>query len=261
MKPIEKTIETVWERKRSYEASRMAQRKRMIRSLAVASCLCLLLSAVIGGALLPKVSATEDYRILLDINPSIEISVDENNRVKEIDGLNTDGQKILEGKDPEGKPVPDALKEIISEVVDQGYISEEANSVLVSVEGAEAEKSQAIKEELVGSINEALKESNLEGAVIIQGIPAQDENLKTECEVHGISAGKAYLIHQILEQNKFRSFDELSNWEKNALYRNNLILESRHNLRRCLESSDRRLCAHFGYKRFLKLYESHIIHQ
>lgn len=57
------------------------------------------------------------------------------------------------------------------------------------------------------------------------------------------------------------SFDELSNWEKNALYRNNLILESRHNLRWCLESSDRRLCAHFGYKRFLKLYEPHIIHQ
>ena len=41
------------------------------------------------------------------------------------------------------------------------------------------------------------------------------------------------------------SFDELSNWEKNTLYRNNLILESRHNLRWCLESSNRRLCAHF----------------
>ncbi len=211
MKPIEKTIETVFERKNNYEMHKKIQRAKAIKTVSIVSCACLLLGIFVGGgAMLTKTFAAEDYRILLDINPSIEISVDKNNNVKEIDGLNADGDNILEGMDLKGESTTDALKNVISEMVDKGYISEEANSVLVSIEGVDQDKSDAIKEQIANSITETLNEKSIEGAIIIQSISSDDEILNLESETYGISAGKAQLIHQILEQNKLLNFEELS---------------------------------------------------
>ena len=211
MKPIEKTIETVFERKNNYEAHRKLQRAKITKTVSIISCVCLLLSVFVGGgAMLTKTFAAEDYRILLDINPSIEISVDENNNIKDFAGLNDDGSKVLEGVKIKGESTDDALKTVISEVVDLGYISEEANSVLVSIEGVDENRSDEIKDGIANCISHALTEKSLDGAIIVQVIPSDDEALGSVSEAYGISAGKAQLINQIIEQNKFHTFEELS---------------------------------------------------
>ena len=211
MKPIEKTIETVFERKNNYEAHRKIQHAKITKTVSIVSCVCLLLSVFVGGgAMLTKIFAAEDYRILLDINPSIEISVDENNSIKDFAGLNDDGSKVLEGVKIKGESTDNALKSVISEVVDLGYISEEANSVLVSIEGVDENRSDEIKEEIANCISQALTEKSLDGAIIVQVIPSDDEALGSVSEAYGISAGKAQLINQIIEQNKFHTFEELS---------------------------------------------------
>ena len=211
MKPIEKTIETVFERKNNYEAHRKLQRAKITKTVSIVSCVCLLLSVFVGGsAMLTKTFAAEDYRILLDINPSIEISVDENNNIKDFAGLNDDGSKVLEGVKIKGESTDDALKTVISEVVDLGYISEEANSVLVSIEGVDENRSDEIKDGIANCISHALTEKSLDGAIIVQVIPSDDEAFGSVSEAYGISAGKAQLINQIIEQNKFHTFEELS---------------------------------------------------
>ena len=211
MKTIEKSIESIFNRKRIYETKKKMQRKKARKLISHLSCACLLLIVLVGGGMIIAQNfVAEDYRILIDINPSIKISVNTNNHVKQISGLNEDGAGILEGMDLKGETTSDALRSVISEVVDQGYISAEANSVLVSIEGADEEKSEAIKEEIASSISETLNEKSLEGAIIVQVIPSDDETLTAESETYGISAGKAQLIHQIIDQNKFHTFEELS---------------------------------------------------
>ena len=211
MKPIEKTIETVFERKNNYETHRKIQRAKITKTMSIVSCVCLLLTFFIGGgAMLTKTFAAEDYRIILDINPSIEISVDENNNIKDFVGLNDDGSKVLDGMKIKGEATDDALKTVISEVVAQGYISAEANSVLVSIEGVDESRSDEIKEDIARCISQTLTEKSLDGAIVVQVIPSDDESLASISETYGISEGKAQLINQIIEQNKFHSFEELS---------------------------------------------------
>ena len=211
MKPIEKTIETVFERKNNYEAHRKIQRAKITKTVSIVSCVCLLLTFFIGGgAMLTKTFAAEDYRIILDINPSIEISVDENNNIKDFVGLNDDGSKVLDGMKIKGEATDDALKTVISEVVDQGYISAEANSVLVSIEGVDESKSDEIKEDIAQCISQTLTEKSLDGAIVVQVIPSDDESLASISETYGISEGKAQLINQIITQNKFHTFEELA---------------------------------------------------
>jgi len=211
MKPIEQTIHNVFDRKQAYEAKKKMTRAKGLRVVALASCVCLLLTALIGGgAMASRLFAKEDYRILIDINPSIALSVTEGDRIKSIEGLNDDGVKALEALHVKGKATDEAVKEVISQVIDQGYLSEEANSVLVSIEGADKDKAEAIKEDLADCISQAMSERSIDGAVLVQEIPSDDDSLTTESEAHGISAGKAQLIHQILEQNKFHTFEELA---------------------------------------------------
>ncbi len=211
MKTIEETINKVFERKRSYETKKKERRTKSIKIISSVSCACLLLAGVIyGGAMNTKSSAAEDYRILLDINPSIEISVDKNNNVKDFIALNDDGSKVLEELDIDGEASEEALKTVISEVVDLGYITAEANSVLVSIEGVDEGKSDAIKEEVANCISQTLTENALDGAIIVQVISNDDETLDSISETYGISAGKAQLINQIIEQNKFYTFEDLS---------------------------------------------------
>ncbi len=211
MKPIEKTIEHVFERKRDYETKKKIRRAGSIKIISCVSCICLLLSCLVyGGIMAAKTFPAEDYRILLDINPSIEISVDKNNNVRDFDGLNDDGSKALEDVNIKGESAEEALQAVIAQVVDLGYISAEANSVLVSIEGVDGGRSDAIKEEVANCISKTLTEKSLDGAIIVQVIPADDGSLASISETYGISAGKAQLINQIIEQNKFHTFEELS---------------------------------------------------
>lgn len=221
MKPIEKTIESVFERKKNFEANRKIQRDKQTKTVSIVLCACLLLSVFVGGgAILNGAFAAEEYRVLLDINPSIEISIDENDNVKDVAGLNDDGSKVLEGVKIKGESTDEALKSVISEVVDLGYISEEANSVLVSIEGVDENKSEKIREEITNSISQSLTEKSLDGAIIVQVIPSDNEELASDSETYGISAGKAQLINQIIAQNKFNTFEELS---KMSIHELNLL--------------------------------------
>lgn len=211
MKSIEETIKTVFARKQDLETKKKAQRAKSVKIISCVSCACFLLAGlIVGRTMLSNLFAAEDYRILLDINPSIEISVDENGNVEEVKGLNEDGSRTLEGLNLEGESAEDALKTIIAEVVDLGYISEEANSVLVSIEGADEERCDALKEDVADYISQTLGEKSLDGAILVQVIPADDPAVSSVSETYGISAGKAQLINQIIAQNKFHTVEELS---------------------------------------------------
>ena len=208
MKTIEQTIQNVFERA-SNENQRKAQRNKIIKT--AISCLCIALMICVGCmGLIGNNPESDDYYILIDVNPSIEITVNNDDVVKAVEALNDDGEKIIKDLELKDKPAEEAVKEITASMIDQGYISEEANSVLVSIEGLNEDRDQEIKAELVDSISETFEKNNLESSIIVQSIPSEDSEIEKLSEEYGISAGKAQLINQILNQNKFLTFEELS---------------------------------------------------
>ncbi len=69
----------------------------------------------------------------LDINPSIEFSIDDKFDVIDVSPLNSDGQKIIEQLPLKNKPVKEAISEVIDISMQYGYISStKENKVLVS---------------------------------------------------------------------------------------------------------------------------------
>lgn len=138
--------------------------------------------------------------ISLDVNPSIEISVDDEERVINVVALNKEGEKTIDGVNFFDLDLDDAIHKIFNSMVKNGYISSDANSVLVSVENRNSLISKRIKKDISEEINEALKESNIEGAVILQEYEDKDKDDGALVEEYHISYGKAKLISKIIDK-------------------------------------------------------------
>jgi len=160
--------------------------------------------------------------VSLDVNPSVEITTNKNEKVLNVTALNADGEIIIGDMELKGSDLDVAVNALIGSMVQNGYINEVSNSILLTVDGKNEEKNAAIREKLVEEINEVLKTDALDGAVLSQTI-GTDETVRELAKEHGISKGKAQLIRQITLQNTRYSFEDLVELTINEL---NLLSES-----------------------------------
>lgn len=160
--------------------------------------------------------------VSLDVNPSVEITVNRKERVLDVNALNEDGKKILDGMDFEGSDIDVAVNAIIGSMVRKGYINDLSNSILVSVDSKDAAGGAALQKKLAAEVTSLLQTDSFSGAVISQTVN-RDNELETLAEKYGISTGKAKLIQRIVAQNSRYNFEDLVSLTINEL---NLLTES-----------------------------------
>lgn len=157
--------------------------------------------------------------VSLDVNPSIELKVDNDEDVISATGLNADGKKVLEGMDLEDTDLDVAVNAIIGSMLKHGYLSEMQNSILLSVSGVEGYDANALETKLASEVNALLKG----GAVLSQNVTDADDSLVKKADEYGITVGKASLINEIVKSSKTHSFEQLAGLTINEL---NLISEN-----------------------------------
>ena len=157
--------------------------------------------------------------VSFDVNPSIELKVDNEEDVISVKGLNDDGKKVLEGMDLEDTDLEVAVNAIIGSMLKHGYINEMANSILLSVSGVEGYDADALETKLANEVNALLKN----GAVLSQNVSNADDKLVKLADEYGITVGKAALIREIVKNSKTHTFEQLAGLTINEL---NLISEN-----------------------------------
>ena len=245
MKTAKEMIVNVKQRKAQYEVTRA----RRIKILSAATGVCVATAVILtawGMGLFAKKApqqnpqmgntptATETqhppvsdnitaagYKVLLDVNPSIELGVSAEGKITEVTHRNPEGALIIGDNALAGVEVNEGVGTLVGEMADQGYISKESNTVLVSIEGAE--NADQVKAELTETITGKLADREVEGSVIVQDIPGNDPNLESTATQYGISPGKAQLINQIIAQNALHTYDELA---KLSIHELNVLRQS-----------------------------------
>lgn len=157
--------------------------------------------------------------VSLDVNPSIELKVDNDEDVISATGLNADGKKVLAGMDLEDTDLDVAVNAIIGSMLKHGYLSDMQNSILLSVSGVEGYDANALETKLASEVNALLKG----GAVLSQNVTGADASLVKKADEYGITVGKASLINEIVKNSKTHSFEQLAGLTINEL---NLISEN-----------------------------------
>lgn len=132
-------------------------------SLALAAGTCTLLAGC-GGE-----DSEAAARMQVDINPSVEFILDEDNKVLSVTALNDDGALIIAGEAFVGKTAEDAVELMVSISTEAGYLvkgdlSAGQDGITVSITGDE-EAAQKLYDDVKAGVDAFLEESGINAAV------------------------------------------------------------------------------------------------
>lgn len=184
--------------------------------MAVAACLALLLVGGGAGYYYQSVNGVASI-VSLDVNPSIELKVNKNEKVLSATPMNDDAKEILDGMNLKGTQADVAMNAIIGSLLQHGYVDELANSILITVEDDDQARGEKLQQALTQQADAALASAQVNGAILSQVMVHSDE-LSQKAQEYGISAGKAALIQAVVEgSNNTKTFEDLVGLSINEL--------------------------------------------
>ncbi len=199
-------------------------RTPLFKGLALAA-MALIIAAGIFGFNYYEMNYKAVSTIAFDVNPSIELKVNSQDRILEVIPLNDDAITVIGDMDLKGSDLDVAVNALIGSMIRNGYLSDLANSILISVENNDPEKAAQLQQLLSDEISQFITTNNFSGAVLSQSI-TEDQELRNLANEYGITMGKAQLIQQILSMNPLYTFENLSKLSINEL---NLLIND-HNV-------------------------------
>lgn len=134
----------------------------------LAACLCI----VFFGYYQPNFTPYGALRI--QINPDVELTLSRTDRVLELEGLNADGQILIEGYDYGGKDREDVTEELVERAIGLGYLSD-GETVSITVTSSDADWQIREEREAREDLEERYGET-----IVIQIGPAPEEPPATE---------------------------------------------------------------------------------
>lgn len=193
------------------------KKKRRWAPLAAAACLALVLVGGGGGYYYYSANNAVASLVSLDVNPSIQLEVNKNEKVLSATPMNDDGAEILDGMDLKGTQADVAMYAIIGSLLQHGYVDELANSILITVEDDDQARGEKLQQELTAQADAALANAQVNGAVLAQTLQNSEE-LSQKAQEYDISTGKAALIQAIVEgSNNTKTFEDLVGLSINEL--------------------------------------------
>ena len=132
---------------RQPEKKRRHWARPLMGAAGLAACLCI----AFFGWYQPNFTPYGTLRI--QINPDVEMTLSRTDRVLEVEGLNADGEDLIEGYDYRGKDRETDAGELVERAIAMGYLSHgETVSITVTSNDAgwQAREEQATREELEG---------------------------------------------------------------------------------------------------------------
>ncbi|MEA4870310.1 MAG: anti-sigma factor domain-containing protein [Christensenella sp.] len=135
--------------------------------------------------------------VSLDVNPSIEYSINLLDRVLEITAVNGDGVQILSGMDARAllyRPVDDAIEATIATLRQDGYLAEETeNDVVLSASAGDARHAEALAQRLNSRVSEQTD-------LTVYAVSVSRGEVES-AHALGTSAGKLHFIKQLKESS------------------------------------------------------------
>src|SRR3989339_81472 len=163
------------------------------------SLIMLLLIVACTDANTPDTST--DVLLSVEINPAFEILVGSDDKVKSYQLKNEDAEILAAGLDLVGMNYEDALKLMLNQAIDTGYIDVERSDQAVALMAAngDADKENQFRETVQTKLQTFFQENAIGAVVLNHG--ELDEEVISFSEEHEISIGLAKLTLAYLEAN------------------------------------------------------------
>ena len=145
-------------------------------------------------------------RMTVDINPSVEFMIDDQNKIVSVTALNDDGSILIVGEAFVGKTPEEAIEMMVTLASDTGYLvkgNAEAseNTIKISVSG-DSKYAEQLKKDITEKANDTLKALDINGTVEkVEALKidalrqmALSTSLYTEEEISTMDEGQLYKV-------------------------------------------------------------------
>jgi len=189
------------------------------RYFAAAACFCLILS--IAASLIVNFSknlfTVKEYAyICMDINPSVEFTIDKVQKVLKVDSLNKDAEIVLKGANLNGLKLEEAFVKLYGICKEKAFIDDKSK-VYILISGAanpdnkeykkQAQREEDVIENILVELKENIKKtSGSETDVVALEIEPQT---RTRAFEHGVSPAKFALYSEIVKNGRDISIEEI----------------------------------------------------
>lgn len=189
----------------------VSMKKRLNTKKAIA-----FVSAAASFMLVSGISAyayfTPYSHVSLDVNPSVEYEVNRFDRVLSVDGVNEDGEDIINEIDAdnlENRSIEDAISMTIDEISNAGYFDSEDGGIVITASSDDT----AAADELVSTLEDVatteLEENNDVAEVIAEAVGEQ--RVKEASEL-GVTPGKLNLVEKLIESAGDSETIDMNEW-------------------------------------------------
>ncbi|GAB6180295.1 hypothetical protein JCM14036_16140 [Desulfotomaculum defluvii] len=160
----------------------------LIQGMAVASLLIVMLIGIWSKLFISPAAAY----VALDINPSVELAVNESGNVIKAKGLNEDGKELLEKVSIKDREIYQAVEVLVEEAVKCNYLNTNNNVVLATVIPFSKNHTVVDQVKLETTVQVSVAELPAPIKVVIEKATEQQHRLAEE---KGLSVGR-FLIYQ-----------------------------------------------------------------
>ena len=136
-----------------------------------------------------------DSVVGIDVNPSLEIGVNRNEKVLSVQALNEDAEIVLDGMDLKNVDLDVAVNAIIGSMLKNGYLDKANNAINICVENSDPQRSEALSRKLTDAVNSILSSNAVNGSVMTQ-TTEKNTQLEQLAKENNVSVGKAALAEQ-----------------------------------------------------------------
>ena len=156
---------------------------------------------IVGAASVYGNLSAPRYAVTVDVNPSVELTVNGFNRVSEVTPKNDDAKALIDTDALKGKSISDAMDSLTEKLCTDGYLSKDCNGILVSVRDLTDSGSDKLCTKIVSSVEQATERAGFNYAVLYQELDG------SESEV----SGKSTLAEKLSGSYDAFDADTLSN--------------------------------------------------
>lgn len=197
--------------------------KRLSYSLASIFVLAIVLFSVLSSS--PSIDPVVASTVTIDINPSLVITLDEDDNVINLSAINTDGELLI---DPDikfqGLSLERTIEIIIEKAIEKGFIidDDEDNIFLIDVLSNKQEVQERVQAALEMKINSEMSQAGKKVQVRTENRQALTDEEKTELknksDQYKLSSAKLYLINRIIDEDSTYTIDDLKDLSVRELY-------------------------------------------
>lgn len=155
-----------------------------------------------------------DSLVGVDVNPSIEIQVNNMDRVIAVRALNNDAVPIIGGIGYKQVKVQNVVNALMGSLYQHGYLQDAESAILITVENSDKDKAARLENELVIEVKDLVNVPSEQ--VYSQVLPR--EVMLNEADDLEVSMGVLHLAIQARKHNPSMSIEQLVQLPLNTLY-------------------------------------------